>query len=111
MVEVNRPPQAPVSTSVAARVVAEEVRPAPAPVAPTAANGSQDGEADHEEDLPTCCICQDHMRRGDDTMALWCTHAFHRACVLDWRQCANKTEMDCPYRCVPPHALEPECLG
>lgn len=80
----------------------EEVVAAPVPEQEPARVPQQEpARVSEEEDGPICIICQDTMARPQDNLALFCGHVFHRLCVLEWRVCANKTEMDCPLRCRP----------
>ena len=60
------------------------------------------------EEGPLCVICQDVII--SDGSALWCGHVFHRQCLVEWRDCANKTIRDCPYRCHEQPAPPPPLL-
>ena len=44
-----------------------------------------------------CVICQDDL--SGDLITLWCTHKFHRSCIMEWRDVSRKSEQNCPYRC------------
>lgn len=81
-----------------ASVVADSVV-AATPAAATVASAAGAGAPVDPEDAPQCVICQESMNRGDDTMALFCGHAFHSLCVQEWRVVARKTERQCPFRC------------
>lgn len=40
----------------------------------------------------TCTICIETFQEGDVVVRGWCNHAFHRDCILGWRQ----IKPDCP---------------
>lgn len=74
----------------------------PVPKAAPAAKAAARGPV--PPDAPICCFCQDVMVAGGEPVeALWCSHSFHKFCLEEWRVCARKTSMDCPYRCQRSH--------
>ena len=58
-------------------------------------------------DGPLCIICRAPMSSQEDCEAIFCGHAFHSICLREWRICARKGPLDCPFRCVP----APQMLG
>lgn len=58
-------------------------------------------EPEEQEDpnAPVCVICQDVMNRRSRNQSIFCGHTFHSYCLLEWRVQANKTDMECPFRC------------
>lgn len=83
--------------------------PADGVVVPPTEGQSQTVQSQDQE-LATCVICQDVMQRDERVLTLWCDHKFHEGCVLEWRQCANKSETQCPFRCGEPVDPRPVCL-
>lgn len=81
-------------------------------------NGSETAAANGSEAAPhgseaaatepeICCICQDAMIVHQQTLTpIFCGHVFHASCLGEWRFCARKTHLQCPYRCE--HSM---CLG
>ena len=69
-------------------------------VLPTAAAKAAAKAHGPVEDLPICVICQMPLRASEDKESIWCTHTFHRPCLVQWRVLANKGLQDCPFRCV-----------
>ena len=43
-------------------------------------------------DLPNCCICQNEIELGNETVLLPCGHMYHWECCLNWL----KTNNTCP---------------
>ena len=43
-------------------------------------------------ELPNCCICQDEIQLGKETVLLPCGHMYHWECCLEWL----KTNNTCP---------------
>lgn len=88
-------PPAPAPAPGAAPAPAPGAAPSPAP----AGGATVPGAAANE--LPLCVICHDYIVAGSAKpgLALFCGHVFHESCVLEWRDCAQKTERDCPFRC------------
>ena len=85
--------------------------------APT--NGSETAAANGSEAAPhgseaaatepeICCICQDAMIVHRQTLTpIFCGHVFHASCLGEWRFCARKTHLQCPYRCEHSMCLDP----
>ena len=76
-------------------------------VLPTAAAKAAAKAHGPVQEGPMCVICQMPLRASEERESLWCSHTFHRACVVEWRVCSNKGPQDCPFRCIMPASAVP----
>ena len=63
------------------------------------------GVAEVASEEPCCCaICQDHVQSGEESIALPCSHLFHKYCVDTWLASGSGDVSRCPV-CRTPHQL------
>lgn len=91
---VPRPPPPRATPAPERPVLSPDGRVLPTPAAKAAAAAMPE-----QTDGPLCIFCRSNMNSNEDCEALWCGHAFHRVCLVEWRICAGKGPQDCPMRC------------